>query len=107
MITHLTTAWQSGPIGSIDPEDFYDFQVTRPVTEVTDGHTDRLVWPTTRLWPRPNGRPGRVLVHGIEPNMRWRRFCAELVEAFTELAPRWSCCSARCWPIRRTPARCR
>jgi predicted ATP-grasp superfamily ATP-dependent carboligase len=24
-------------------------------------------------------------VHGIEPNMRWRRFCAELVGAFTEL----------------------
>jgi predicted ATP-grasp superfamily ATP-dependent carboligase len=26
-----------------------------------------------------------VLVHGIEPNMRWRAFSAELVESFTEL----------------------
>jgi hypothetical protein len=33
----------------VDPEDFYDFQVTRPVMEVTDGQTERLVWPTTRL----------------------------------------------------------
>ena len=87
MITHLTTAWQAEPVGSIDPEDFYDFQVTRPVTEVTDGTTHSLVWPTTRLLiPAKNPADRDVLlVHGIEPNMRWRRFCTELVEAFTEL----------------------
>jgi hypothetical protein len=87
VITHLTAAWQAEPVGAIDPEDFYDFQVTRPVTEVTDGATRRLVWPTTRLLT-PAKSPGDrdvVLVHGIEPNMRWRRFCAELVAAFTEL----------------------
>ena len=74
-------------MGEIDPEDFYDFQVTRPVMEVTDGKTDRLVWPTTRLsLARPAGL-GRdlVLVHGIEPNMRWRGFCSELVAGFAEL----------------------
>ena len=74
-------------MGEIDPEDFYDFQVTRPVMEVTDGKTDRLVWPTTRLsLARPAGL-GRdlVLVHGIEPNMRWRGFCDELVASFAEL----------------------
>ena len=74
-------------MGEIDPEDFYDFQVTRPVMEVTDGKTDRLVWPTTRLsLARPAGL-GRdlVLVHGIEPNMRWRGFCRELVAGFAEL----------------------
>jgi len=26
-----------------------------------------------------------VLVHGIEPNMRWRRFCDELVVSFTKI----------------------
>jgi len=74
-------------VGEIDPEDFYDFQVTRPVMEVTDGKTDRLVWPTTRMsLARPAGL-GRdlVLVHGIEPNMRWRGFCDELVTSFAEL----------------------
>ncbi|HEY2306887.1 MAG TPA: PAC2 family protein [Streptosporangiaceae bacterium] len=87
VITHLTTAWQAEPAGSIDPEDFYDFQVTRPVTEMTDGTTHNLVWPTTRLLiPAKNPADRDVLlVHGIEPNMRWRRFCTELVEAFTEL----------------------
>ena len=84
MITHLASAWQAEPIGAIDPEDYYDFQVTRPVTEVTDGSTQSLIWPTTRLLTPRKNQVDRdvVLVHGIEPNMRWRRFCAELVEAF-------------------------
>jgi proteasome assembly chaperone (PAC2) family protein len=71
----------------VDPEDFYDFQVTRPVMEVTDGQTDRLVWPTTRLSIAQPAGAGRdlVLVHGIEPNMRWRGFSSELVTAFGEL----------------------
>ena len=37
VINHLSVAWQAAPIGAIDPEDYYDFQVTRPVTEVADG----------------------------------------------------------------------
>jgi len=71
----------------MDPEDFYDFQVTRPMVEVTDGTTDRIVWPTTRLArTRPPGCDRDiVLIHGIEPNMRWRRFCDELVQTFNEL----------------------
>jgi PAC2 family len=87
VITHLTAAWHAEPVGSIDPEDYYDFQVTRPVTEVTDGSTQSLIWPTTRLLT-PAKKPGDrdiVLVHGIEPNMRWRRFSAELVGAFGDL----------------------
>ena len=64
VINHLGTAWDATPIGEIDPEDYYDFQVTRPVLEVADGQTDRLVWPTTRLalakpaGPGPGHHPG-------------------------------------------------
>jgi hypothetical protein len=55
--------------------------------EVTDGQTDRLVWPTTRLSVAQPAGLGRdlVLVHGIEPNMRWRGFSSELVAAFAQL----------------------
>ena len=86
-INHLASAWHSTPVGAIDPEDFYDFQVTRPVMEVSDGRTDRLVWPTSRMsLARPEG-VGRdlILLHGIEPNMRWRAFSDEFVAAFTEM----------------------
>jgi len=86
-IAHLSAAWDASAIGEIDPEDYYDFQVTRPVLDVADGKTRRLSWPTTRLAvARPAGF-GRdlVVVHGIEPNMRWRGFCGELVDGFTRL----------------------
>ena len=87
VINHLSLAWQATPAGAIDPEDYYDFQVTRPVTEVAEGRTERLVWPTTRLLVARQEAAGRdvVLVQGIEPNMRWRAFCAELVTAFNEV----------------------
>jgi predicted ATP-grasp superfamily ATP-dependent carboligase len=86
-VNHLGTAWEAAEVGAIDPEDYYDFQVTRPVTEVTEGTSHRLIWPTTRLLAATPEQAGRdvLLVQGIEPNMRWRGFCAELVGAFTEL----------------------
>jgi predicted ATP-grasp superfamily ATP-dependent carboligase len=86
-VSLLGTAWQAAPAGAIDPEDYYDFQVTRPVSEVVEGTSHHLIWPTTRLLTTKQERVGKdvVLVQGIEPNMRWRRFCGELVEAFTGL----------------------
>jgi len=87
VINHLSLAWQAAPVGAIDPEDYYDFQVTRPVTEVAEGRTERLIWPTTRLLAAKQEATDRdlLLVHGIEPNMRWRGFCSELVTSFSEL----------------------
>jgi len=89
-VAHLSAVWDATAIGEINPEDYYDFQVTRPVLEVTDGQTRQLSWPTTRLTRvSPDGLEGLnrdiILVHGIEPNMRWRGFCKELVDAFTGL----------------------
>lgn len=86
-ISQLSLAWDAKAIGEIDPEDYYDFQVTRPVMEVSDGKAEELIWPTSRLFlARPPGL-GRdfILLHGIEPNMRWRGFTGELVGAFREL----------------------
>jgi hypothetical protein len=87
VVDHLGLAWDATQIAAIDPEDYYDFQVTRPVMEVSEGRTDRLVWPTTRLSVATPEGLGRdiVLVHGIEPNMRWRAFSEELVQSFTDL----------------------
>ena len=87
VINHLSLAWQAAPVGAIDPEDYYDFQVTRPVTEVAEGRTERLIWPTTRLLAAKQEATDRdlLLLRGIEPNMRWRGFCSELVTAFSAL----------------------
>jgi predicted ATP-grasp superfamily ATP-dependent carboligase len=84
VINHLGIAWQATPIGAIDPEEYYDFQVNRPVVEIEEGRTHRLIWPTTRFSlarAEASGLPRDVvLVHGIEPNMRWQAFSGELVE---------------------------
>ena len=102
MVNHLAIAWQATPISAIDPEDFYDFQVNRPVVEIEEGHTRRLIWPTTRISLararnlEPADQAGSsapptglsrdvVLVHGIEPNMRWRAFSSELVHGLESL----------------------
>ena len=89
LVNHLGIAWASTPIAAIDPDDFYDFQVNRPVIDVVAGKTERLVWPTTRLSLARAAATGLsrdvVLVHGVEPNMRWRGFTDELIAGFTEL----------------------
>jgi hypothetical protein len=89
VINHLGIAWQATPIGAIDPEEYYDFQVNRPVVEIEDGRTQRLIWPTTRISlarAEPSGLPRDVLlVHGIEPNMRWQAFSGELVDGLAGL----------------------
>ena len=89
VVNHLGIVWESTPIAAIDPDDFYDFQVNRPVIEVVAGKTERLVWPTTRLSLARGSDTGLprdiVLVHGVEPNMRWRGFTDELIGGLSDL----------------------
>jgi len=86
-IEHLQLTWEATALTEVDPDDYYDFQVTRPTVRMVDGVTRRVEWPTTRLSVcRPPGASRDVvLMHGIEPNMRWRKFCAELIDHVNEL----------------------
>ncbi len=73
--------WEAETIVEIDDEAYYDYQVNRPVIRQVDGVTRELVWPSMRISHcRPPGSDRDiVLMHGVEPNMRWRTFCAELL----------------------------
>lgn len=86
-IGHLDEAWQAKPLVSLNPDDYYDFQVTRPTVEIVDGDTRKINWPTTKITVcRPEGSERDVvLVHGIEPNMRWRAFCDDLLGVARDL----------------------
>jgi proteasome assembly chaperone (PAC2) family protein len=87
-IEHLEAAWESTPLAAIDPEDYYDFQVNRPtVTIDEDGVNRRIEWPTTRfsIARLPGADRDAVLVRGLEPNMRWRGFCDEIIAIAREL----------------------
>jgi predicted ATP-grasp superfamily ATP-dependent carboligase len=67
---------------AIDPEDFFDFQATRPTIRLTEGRTREIVWPEVEIYEARVPRAPRdlVLVAGTEPSMRWRRFTALVVE---------------------------
>jgi proteasome assembly chaperone (PAC2) family protein len=87
VVEHLEQSWQAVPLAAVDPEDYYDFQVNRPHVAVDESGVRSLDWPTTRIsLARPPGA-GRdvVLIRGIEPNMRWRAFCGELLDVMSEL----------------------
>ena len=86
-VEHLEVVWQARPLAAIDPDDYYDFQVNRPNVSLIDGITRRIDWPTTRLsiCSLPDSERDAVLVRGLEPNMRWRGFCEELIAIAEEL----------------------
>ena len=84
-IEHLEREWGAQPFAAIDPEDYYDYQVNRPTVRLVDGITRRIEWPTTRLSVAKTGEQEVVLLRGLEPNMRWRAFCDELVDFAHEL----------------------
>jgi proteasome assembly chaperone (PAC2) family protein len=86
-VAHLDDTWGGKVFAELDAEDYYDFQVNRP-TIWMDGGIRRITWPTTRLSvirvTEPKTRD-LVVVRGIEPSMRWRSFCQELLALAHEL----------------------
>lgn len=86
-VGHLDREWKGEVFAALDAEDYYDFQVNRP-TVWLDGGVRKITWPTTRLSVvRIGGEKPRdlVLVRGIEPSMRWRSFCNEILGFAHEL----------------------
>ncbi|HVP03073.1 MAG TPA: PAC2 family protein [Solirubrobacteraceae bacterium] len=66
----------------IDPEEFFDFQAERPTVRLVDGRTREITWPAIEIWAARAPRAPRdlVLLSGPEPSMRWRGFCATIIE---------------------------
>jgi proteasome assembly chaperone (PAC2) family protein len=81
-VEHLEQMWDARPVSELDPEEFYDFQVNRPIVALADGETRKIDWPTTRfsVATPPGSDRDVLLVRGIEPSMRWRTFCESLLE---------------------------
>jgi len=93
-VDHVIEHFDAELVGELDPDDYYDFQVNRPVVgfvsdpdapaadDPATGAPERsITWPTTRVYLArpPGGDHDLLLVHGVEPNMRWRAFTAELL----------------------------
>jgi len=81
-VEHLEQVWEASPVAELDPEEFYDFQVNRPTVVLAEGETRQIEWPTTRfaVASPPGTERDVVLIRGIEPSMRWRTFCDQVLE---------------------------
>jgi predicted ATP-grasp superfamily ATP-dependent carboligase len=66
----------------IDPEEFFDFQATRPRVTLVDGDTRQLEWPSVEIYEARIPRAPRdlVLLSGPEPSFRWRSFTKLIVD---------------------------
>ncbi len=83
----VAAALESEAIAHIDPEEFYDFQVNRPVIRLTEGQAREIEWPTNVFIAAraPAAERDLVLLSGIEPNVRWRAFCDAILAAAERL----------------------
>jgi predicted ATP-grasp superfamily ATP-dependent carboligase len=83
----LRDRWNADHVGTIDPEEFFDFTSTRPEVNLDENEEREIVWPAIDLYAADGDVQAVVLV-GIEPQLKWRTFCDEIVGVATELDAR-------------------
>ena len=93
-LSHLLGSWTDAEfdvvpelIADIDPEDFYDFQVNRPMVEIDESSVRALTWPGTQIFGlrTPTFDHDFVVVRGVEPSMKWKTFTADLLDLADDL----------------------
>src|SRR5436309_11895082 len=84
---YLAKTWQAARFAEIEPENFYDFQATRPHVSLVEGQTRHIDWPENAFYHAsiPGLERDAVLLLGIEPNLRWRTFTGMVVDLARDL----------------------
>jgi proteasome assembly chaperone (PAC2) family protein len=74
-------------IADIDPEEFYDFQVNRPLVDIDESQIRSLTWPGTQIFglATPNFDFDFIVVRGVEPSMKWKTFTHDLLDLADDL----------------------
>ncbi len=93
-IKHLLNAWRDDTyttvpelIADVEPEDFYDFQVNRPMVLVDESQILSITWPDTSVYAlsTPQFKHDLVIVKGVEPSMRWKTFTRDILDLADDL----------------------
>lgn len=71
-------------IATADPDALFDYRSRRPVLDVVDGTLTHLGWPEISIARRTEGGRDLLVLHGPEPDFRWR----EMADRVTETAVR-------------------
>ena len=74
-------------IADLDSEEFYDFQVNRPMISVDDSKIRSLTWPGTQVFglATPDLSFDFVIVRGVEPSMKWKTFVKDILDLADDL----------------------
>ncbi len=84
-IAHLADVWDAQVMLELDPEEYYDYQVNRPIVSTSEAGVRQLIWPSTRLLLANLPERDVVLVQGPEPNIKWQQFTREILGLAVEL----------------------
>jgi predicted ATP-grasp superfamily ATP-dependent carboligase len=89
-VSYIRGSFDAREVGSIDPEEFYDFTAVRPTVKLVEGSTREIEWPENSfsVAPVPGAEGDLVLLEGVEPSLRWRRFTEHVVTAAHDLGVR-------------------
>lgn len=81
-VSFLASSLHASRFARVQSEEFFDFQSNRPCIRFTDAGRREIVWPGVEVFEAlaPKAPRDLVLVQGIEPSMRWRAFCAQLID---------------------------
>jgi predicted ATP-grasp superfamily ATP-dependent carboligase len=86
-ISYIRDSFEAREVAGIDPEEFYDFTAVRPTVKLIEGETRKLEWPENSFSVAPvQGAEGDlVMLQGVEPSLRWRRFTDQVIDAARDL----------------------
>ena len=93
-VEHLLSGWRDKNddvlpelIANVESEDFYDFQVNRPVVSIDDSEIRSITWPTSQIFGMaiPSMSRDLVIVTGVEPSMKWKSFTSDLLDLADDL----------------------
>ncbi len=81
-LTFVGSALGATRFATIDPEEFFDFQSTRPKIRLTEGRTREITWPAIEIYEARIPRAPRdlILLSGAEPSMRWPTFTRTVLD---------------------------
>ena len=80
-LRYLNKLWGGKKVASIDADEYYDFQFTRPTVRRTASGERKIKWPSTRIYKAsaPGTNVDVIFIQGTEPSYKWRAYTAELL----------------------------
>jgi predicted ATP-grasp superfamily ATP-dependent carboligase len=84
-LRYLQERWGAKTFATLDPEEFFDFQVTRPTVRLEDGVSRVIEWPKNDFAAASVRGRDVVLFNASEPNVRWRTFTGAVLDTAKEI----------------------